>query len=141
MAGAFQTNDTEELTYQQRYYQERRTEKLAYARANRARQNERRRERMAGRPKRQTFPYHATRERALAVVAAGEPLCVGCGLKDIRILVINHKDGNGNIERREGMVGKSLYKAIVMGTRRITDLDVRCHNCNVLYEYERGRLS
>ena len=43
--------------------------------------------------------------------------CVNCGETDIRVLQINHINGRDNPE-----------------------VDVRCANCNILYEYERGNL-
>lgn len=37
--------------------------------------------------------------------------------------------------------GSTLYTAIVKGRRSIADLDLRCANCNWIYEYERGRIN
>ena len=134
MATAFQPN------YQRHYYQAHRVEKLAYARANQERANARRRERSAGKPKRRIFPYAKTRFEALQQVSGLDvPECCVCKISDVRVLTINHKAGNGNDERAT-LAGKEFYKAIVIGVRQTIDLDVRCHNCNVLYEYERGRL-
>jgi hypothetical protein len=139
VANAFQLDAARE--YQRKYYLEHREQKLAYSRANQARANQRRRELNAARPKRRTFPYAETRLNALRIISGLEtPRCIACGIDEPRVLVINHKNGNGNTERRTGLVGKGLYKAIVLGKRTIEDLDVRCQNCNTLYEYERGRL-
>jgi hypothetical protein len=62
--------------------------------------------------------------------------CVVCGITDMRILQINHVNGGGS---KENMFGEAMYKAIIQGTRIIEDLDVRCANHNLLYEYESGR--
>ena len=35
---------------------------------------------------------------------------------------------------------RELNAARVIGGARSQNLDARCHNCNILYEYERGRL-
>jgi phage FluMu protein Com len=71
-------------------------------------------------------------------IAAIEKLggrCVACGIDDMRVLQINHLNGR-NGDRKE--VGDRIYKKIIAGTRVLDDLDVRCANCNVIYEYERG---
>ncbi len=62
--------------------------------------------------------------------------CVNCGETDRRVLQINHINGAG----RDETVGNSykFIKDILSGARKTDDLDVRCANCNVLYEYERG---
>lgn len=62
--------------------------------------------------------------------------CACCGNDDIRVLQVNHKNGGGTQEKRHG---DKMYKAIIDGTRPIDDLDLRCANCNLLYEYERGK--
>ena len=58
--------------------------------------------------------------------------CVVCGNIDIRVLQINHKNEK---DRR----GYSLVMAILAGRRGKDDLDLRCANCNLIYEYEKGR--
>jgi hypothetical protein len=62
--------------------------------------------------------------------------CTVCGITDMRVLQINHTNGGGVQEKRFGM---DMYSAIVKGTRTTDDLDVRCANHNLLYEYERGK--
>ncbi len=61
--------------------------------------------------------------------------CVACGIDDVRVLQINHKLGDGKKDRG---LGQSLLKAIVYGDLT-KDFDIRCANCNILYEYELGR--
>jgi hypothetical protein len=65
-----------------------------------------------------------------------EPMCSKCGVKDIRILTINHLNGDGAKERVNRVC--RTYRQIRLG-RKIDDLEVRCYNCNILYEYEQGR--
>ncbi len=67
----------------------------------------------------------------------GGCFCVKCKITDIRILTINHKNGGGRKERESR---KGLLLDILKGRRKIDDLEVRCQNCNILYEYEVGRL-
>ncbi len=62
--------------------------------------------------------------------------CVGCGITDIRLLTVNHKNGGGTKEKHH--IGW-IYPEIVAGRRTTDDLDLRCYNCQVLYEYEVGR--
>lgn len=67
------------------------------------------------------------------------PICCKCGINDIRLLVINHVNGDGGKESLR--INPHLFReSILNGTRESDDLDIRCHNCNYLYEYERGRL-
>jgi hypothetical protein len=62
--------------------------------------------------------------------------CVVCGLTDMRLLQINHLNGGG---QQEQLFGRDMYQRIASGERGIEDLDVRCANHNLLYEYERGK--
>lgn len=62
--------------------------------------------------------------------------CVVCGIDDVRVLQLNHLDGGGTDEAwKKGRHG--IHKEILRGTR--SDIDVRCANHNMLYEYEVGR--
>ena len=63
------------------------------------------------------------------------PECCICGIKDPRILNINHINGKGGIDSRKY---GNMSIAVNRG-RDIKDLDVRCNNCNILYEFERGK--
>lgn len=67
-----------------------------------------------------------------------EPCCCNCGTKDIRVLTINHINGDGHKERPDRV--SRVYRHVRRG-RTTSDLDVRCFNCNILYEYELGRRS
>jgi hypothetical protein len=61
--------------------------------------------------------------------------CVGCGITDLRLLCVNHKNGGGTQDRKNS---NKMYREIRDGIRDMADYDIRCCNCNVLYEYERG---
>jgi hypothetical protein len=61
------------------------------------------------------------------------PHCIVCGTPDIRVLTINHKNGHST----EGK--QYIYLSVASGKRKINDLDIRCYNCNILYEFEEGR--
>lgn len=79
-----------------------------------------------------------TRIKALQIVSGNrKPECVGCGEKDLFVLVINHKNGGGRKEVKNNPFG--WWKRILSGERTVEDLDVRCCNCNSRYEYEVGR--
>lgn len=68
----------------------------------------------------------------------GGCVCVKCKTTDLRILTINHKNGGG---RKERASRKGLLLDIIKGRRKTDDLEVRCYNCNILYEYEVGNLT
>ncbi len=63
--------------------------------------------------------------------------CANCGEIDPRILQVNHLNGGGRRELENGTW--NFLKKIIDGNRSIEDLDLRCANCNILYEYEVGR--
>lgn len=70
--------------------------------------------------------------------------CVVCGETDLRLLTVNHVKGDGHKDRRQYGVnpdGLAMYRAINQGKKDTDDLDVRCFNHNILYEYELGRRS
>lgn len=56
--------------------------------------------------------------------------CVQCGEDDIRVLEINHLETRGR-----KLCSNDFYR-IVEGVAK--DLEVRCANCNILFEYEKG---
>jgi len=59
-----------------------------------------------------------------------------CGETDRRVLQVNHLNGGGAKELRSGSLRAQFYRAILDGKR--ADVDLRCANCNIRYEYERG---
>lgn len=65
-----------------------------------------------------------------AIISLGG-ICVNCGETDLRVLQINHLKG---VNHGKGRI--KWHRQIING--ETTDLDVRCANCNILYEYERG---
>lgn len=78
---------------------------------------------------------HQSRESVITLLGGK---CIKCGISDMQLLNINHKNGGGTKER--GNRGSSpLCRDILMGRRAISDLNLLCHNCNILYEYEVGR--
>jgi len=62
--------------------------------------------------------------------------CVICGITDLRLLTINHKDGRNY--RTTIDKGDAFYYRILNGKRARGDLEVRCYNHNILYEFEQG---
>jgi hypothetical protein len=58
------------------------------------------------------------------------PKCRKCGCSDLRVLEINHKNGNGNLEFKGYRSGYSFYNKILTGERLIVDLEVLCKVCN-----------
>jgi len=62
--------------------------------------------------------------------------CARCGKTDWRILQINHINGNGRKERAR--LGKKIYTNILKG-KDMDKYNLLCANCNILYEYDRGK--
>jgi len=91
---------------------------------------------------RQKWIEYLAKQRRLIREAVIQKLggkCLQCGITDIRVLQINHKNGNGRKDYH-GNYSNSLqfYRGIISGKRRLDDLDLRCANCNIIYDYERG---
>jgi len=63
--------------------------------------------------------------------------CIKCGNTDDRVLQVNHKNGGGGKEKSRRPV-YTLFRDIIKGVRTTDDIDLRCANCNILYQYERG---
>lgn len=63
--------------------------------------------------------------------------CSRCGIEDWRILQINHINGGGYKEYSSKGC-KKIYKEILNGERE-GEFNLLCANCNILYEYEKGR--
>ena len=78
---------------------------------------------------------HMTRKRAIDMLGGK---CVQCGEIDTRILQFNHLKGDGADDRRRYKPMQFVH-AILNGKRTTEDLDIRCANCQLLYEFETGR--
>lgn len=90
---------------------------------------------------------HAKEERILALVQRAQirvavlnyygGCCIGCGLRDIAVLTLDHTNGNGNKERRRKGRGSGstfyafLFRRIKLGKPKRTDIRVLCANCQV----------
>ena len=64
--------------------------------------------------------------------------CKNCGISDIRVLCLDHIDGNGNIHRKNGgKKGINLYKNLYKHNF-ISDYNfqVLCANCNMIKFFE-----
>lgn len=61
--------------------------------------------------------------------------CIVCDETDIRVLQINHKNSDAFLLKENGHV---FWINIVKGYRKLDDLDIRCANHNIIYEYEHG---
>ena len=71
-----------------------------------------------------------------------EPHCVRCGCDDLRLLEINHKNGGGGKEYKQGKNAMAIYRDIAMLRRSTDDLELLCRVCNALHylESKYGRL-
>ena len=78
--------------------------------------------------------YHwQTRKRAILKLGGK---CMNCGETNLRVLQLNHINGGGTPERKRR---NSYQISMDVLKEKRTDIDVRCANCNIIYEYERGR--
>ena len=78
--------------------------------------------------------------RRIAVVNLLGGKCVNCGIADIRLLEINHINGLGDKKRRELWANQvKFFNSLLNGKTPKDGLEIRCANCNVLYEYDVGR--
>jgi len=68
--------------------------------------------------------------RLIAIEKLGGKCCK-CGNTDFRVLQLNH------VDTKLKQPGYADYIGIVRGTA--LDRDVRCANCNIIYEFDRGR--
>lgn len=64
--------------------------------------------------------------------------CIECGIDDIRVLQVNHLKGS-SFEDRRFSSSHQIYAAILREERNRFDYDLRCANCNILYDYEIGK--
>ncbi len=78
-----------------------------------------------------------TRKRKKMIIELLGGKCVRCGITDLRVLQINHLHHVGRTKRPHES-GSDFYLRILDGRRDTSDLDIRCANCNILYEYERS---
>jgi hypothetical protein len=61
--------------------------------------------------------------------------CVKCGCSDYRVLQFNHINGERAKEK-----SYKFYADICLG-KPVPHLEVRCANCNLIHEFERGKRS
>jgi hypothetical protein len=78
----------------------------------------------------------------LAAIQALGGRCIGCGETNPLVLSINHINGTGvpHGKRHGPLHALTIFRAIRDGKMDMTSIDLRCMNCQVLYEYERGVL-
>lgn len=76
--------------------------------------------------------------KMLETVADGKEVrCVKCGIKDKRILQVHHINGDGS--RSPTFYRETVRKIKLNNSKElwpISELEIRCCNCNILAEYE-----
>ena len=68
----------------------------------------------------------------------GGAKCVYCGCDEVRILEVNHKNGDGHHEKTYLWSGSGFYGAILSGKRKTDDLEVCCKVCNTMHYVKNG---
>jgi len=67
--------------------------------------------------------------------------CVGCGERNPLVLTLNHVDGYEGTNPKAGSRGGwPLYMKILAGKESAESYDLRCFNCQIMYEFQRGRI-
>lgn len=67
--------------------------------------------------------------RKEALESIGQLKCLKCGIDDYRVLVIDHINGGGNMERKALNSVVKFYKLVKKEPNRY---QILCHNCNYL---------
>ena len=75
------------------------------------------------------------REETIALYSDGKMCCAMCGCDDVRVLEIDHINGNGRVDRKRSSCNTEWYKAIRKNKR--DDLRVLCKNCNWIHLCEK----
>ena len=76
------------------------------------------------------------RIKLLNIVSNNNIVCVRCGCNDIRLLEINHKNGGGCKELKNGERVHQFYQSILKGERKTDDLELLCKVCNSWHALE-----
>lgn len=86
---------------------------------------------------------HKTLLRLIAVFRMGG-VCISCSTSDVRVLHLNHQDGDG-VEFCDSLGYRVRYATSVVRQFRSAAtseipayFNLLCRNCNILHEYERG---
>jgi len=81
-----------------------------------------------------------TRKRRLQLLEiVGKTKCINCGIKDPRVLQLDHIDGKGNLDKKR-FVGSShkLGYYIRNSGEAQRNLQILCANCHSIKTYESG---
>ena len=77
------------------------------------------------------------KEKAFLLVSPDGIRCARCGCTDLRFLELNHKNGDGADLRRNGeRMGRPLYRKVIVGKRKVDDLEILCRPCNHIHYLE-----
>ena len=80
-------------------------------------------------------------EAKLKIVKVFGGKCVGCGERNPLVLTLNHIYGYNKPNPKQGSRGGwPLYLKILAGRESTDKYDLRCYNCQMLYEFERGKV-
>lgn len=65
--------------------------------------------------------------------------CKSCGIKDYRVLQLDHVKGGGEKQRKE-QSNNHIYKTILDGGEPLSKYQLLCANCNWIKKYENSEL-
>jgi len=78
--------------------------------------------------------YNLRRRLKVLRCVSDSLVCVRCGCDRTELLEINHKNGGGRQEMKNG--SSKFHAAILKGTRSVDDLELLCKVCNTLHYVE-----
>lgn len=69
--------------------------------------------------------------------------CAGCGTDNPLVLTVNHRHEGAKPSEvgRIGLTGSALWQAALRSPEPLRHYDLRCHNCQAVYEHKTGRRS
>lgn len=70
------------------------------------------------------------------LISNNNPICANCGCDDKRFLEINHIQGGGNKELKNGKNANVFMWNIYKGRRKTGDLNLLCRVCNAFHYLE-----
>jgi hypothetical protein len=76
---------------------------------------------------RESRRMHYKKEKLKALEMSGGAICINCGCNNVDFLEINHKNGGGKKEQKNGI---HFIQDIYLGKRKTDDLNVLCRVCN-----------
>jgi len=80
-------------------------------------------------------------EAKLKIIEMFGGRCIVCGERNPLVLTLNHIHGYVGVNPKNGSRrGWPLYMKIINGEESADKYDLRCYNCQIVYEFQRGKI-